>query len=122
MRGLVDEMRAGREGVVDTVWGVEPDAFGIKANPPTVSIDVRPVIGRKLRALHCHRSQLPPSNALAWLTEAQAARWLGTEFFHLVEGSPATSVLDGLAVTATAYPAPGSVARRHPSADPLSPA
>jgi LmbE family N-acetylglucosaminyl deacetylase len=103
IRGLVDEVRAGREGIADAVWGVEPNAYGIKANPPTVSIDVRPVIGRKLRALHCHRSQLPPSNALAWVTEAQAALWLGTEFFHVVEGSPRTSsVLDGIAVAPTA--------------------
>lgn len=95
MRRVVDEIRTAHRGVGDDVWGVEPDAFGIKAPAPTLRVDVRPVVGRKLAALHCHRSQLPPSNALAWLDEAMAAKWLGTEFFHLVEGSPlSSSVLD----------------------------
>lgn len=106
IRAIVDAVRSAHDEVTDDVWGVEPNAFGLKAPEPTFGIDVRGVIGRKLRALHCHRSQLPASNALTWLTEAQAARWLGHEWFHPIDGNPATSsVLDRLPAR---VPPPGS--------------
>lgn len=98
MRRLVDRVRAEVEGVSDTLWGVEPDAFGLHAAPPTVTIDVRPVIERKVRALRCHRSQLPAPHPLAHLSEELAAETLGDEYFHLLAGSPlSSSFLDELA-------------------------
>ena len=37
---------------------------------------------RKLAALRCHRTQLGANNPLAWIDEAQARQWLGTEYFR----------------------------------------
>src|SRR5262249_8853139 len=41
-----------------SLWGIEPDAFGDGALPPTFAIDVRDWIPRKLAALRCHRTQM----------------------------------------------------------------
>jgi N-acetyl-1-D-myo-inositol-2-amino-2-deoxy-alpha-D-glucopyranoside deacetylase len=65
-----------------TLWGIEPDAFGDSAIAPTITIDVRPWIARKLAALRCHRTQMGARNPLAWIDEDQARQWLGTEYFR----------------------------------------
>src|SRR4029078_12048004 len=49
------------------VWGIEPDAFGDGAIAPTIAVDVRPWIARKIAALACHRTQMGPTNPLAWI-------------------------------------------------------
>jgi LmbE family N-acetylglucosaminyl deacetylase len=63
-------------------WGIEPDAFGDGANPPSFVIDVRDWVPRKLAALRCHRTQMGPNNPMAWINEDEARRWLGTEQFR----------------------------------------
>jgi LmbE family N-acetylglucosaminyl deacetylase len=63
-------------------WGIEPDAFGEGAKPPTFVIDVRPWISRKLAALGCHRTQMGPNHPLARIGEGQARQLLGIEHFR----------------------------------------
>jgi N-acetyl-1-D-myo-inositol-2-amino-2-deoxy-alpha-D-glucopyranoside deacetylase len=60
---------------------VNPDAFGLEANPPTLVLDVSSAATRKLAALKCHRTQLA-HEALERLPDGAAARLLGTEHFH----------------------------------------
>lgn len=65
-----------------SLWGITPDAFGVAAKPPTLTVDVREWVPRKLAALRCHRTQLGPLNPLAWIDEVEAERWLGAEQFR----------------------------------------
>ena len=65
-----------------TFWGITPDAFGVAAKPPSLTVDVRDWVPRKLAALRCHRTQLGPTNPLAWIGQAEAERWLGVEQFR----------------------------------------
>ena len=85
-------------------WGIEPDAFGDSAAPPTFSIDVREWVPRKLAALRCHRTQMGTNNPIAWIDEEEARRWLGVEYFRrsTLEGaSPAVLEEFGEPVTTT---------------------
>ena len=83
MREVVDAAHAKGGAPPDSsFWGIEPDAFGDSAVPPTFSIDVRPWIGRKLAALRCHRTQMGANNPIAWIGEDEARRWLGVEYFR----------------------------------------
>jgi N-acetyl-1-D-myo-inositol-2-amino-2-deoxy-alpha-D-glucopyranoside deacetylase len=63
-------------------WGIAPDAFGDSAKPPTLLVDVRDWVTRKLAALRCHRTQIGPNNPVSWIDEEQARQWLGTEQFR----------------------------------------
>ena len=63
-------------------WGIEPDAFGQAAHPPTFVVDVREWVPRKLAALGCHRTQMGPNNPFARIDEGQARRLLGLEHFR----------------------------------------
>jgi LmbE family N-acetylglucosaminyl deacetylase len=63
-------------------WGIEADAFGAAAKPPTFVIDVRDWVSRKLAALSCHRTQMGPSHPLARLDAEQARQLLGHEHFR----------------------------------------
>ena len=63
-------------------WGIEPDAFGVAASPPTFVVDVREWVPRKLAALGCHRTQMGPNNPFARIDAAQARRLLGFELFR----------------------------------------
>lgn len=60
---------------------LNPDAFGLDANPPTLILDVSAAATRKLAALKCHRTELS-ADALERLPDEAAARLLGTEHFH----------------------------------------
>jgi N-acetylglucosamine malate deacetylase 2 len=83
IRELVDAVHAKSGEAVDTsFWGIEPDAFGEAEMPPSLAIDVRPWVPRKLAALRCHRTQMGTHNPIAWLDEDEARRWLGVEFFR----------------------------------------
>ncbi len=64
------------------LWGIAANAFGEHAKPPSFTVDVRPWAGRKLAALHCHRTQMGRNNPLAWLDEADVRQWLGSELFR----------------------------------------
>ncbi len=63
-------------------WGIEPDAFGDFAIPPSFVVDVRDWVPRKLAALRCHRTQMAPTNPFARINERDARRWLGVELFR----------------------------------------
>jgi LmbE family N-acetylglucosaminyl deacetylase len=83
MRELVEAAHAKGGAPLDSsFWGIEPDAFGDEALPPTFSIDVRDWIARKLAALRCHQTQMGPNNPIAWIDEEEARRWLGVEYFR----------------------------------------
>ena len=75
-------------------WGIAPDAFGDAAGTPTLTVDVRDWVPRKLAALRCHRTQMGPANPFARLDQAEARRWLGVEHFRRAPGSPAAAVLE----------------------------
>jgi LmbE family N-acetylglucosaminyl deacetylase len=83
MREVVEAAHAKGGAPPDSsLWGIEPDAFGDAAMPPTFSIDVRPWAARKLEALRCHRTQMGPNNPIAWIDEEEARRWFGVEYFR----------------------------------------
>jgi LmbE family N-acetylglucosaminyl deacetylase len=80
---LVDAVHAkSGEAVDSSFWGIEPDAFGEEAMPPSFAIDVRAWVPRKLAALRCHRTQMGSHNPIAWIDDNEARRWLGVEFFR----------------------------------------
>jgi N-acetyl-1-D-myo-inositol-2-amino-2-deoxy-alpha-D-glucopyranoside deacetylase len=76
-------------------WGIAPDAFGEAAKPPSLTIDVRDWVARKLAALRCHRTQMGPNNPIAWIDEDEARRLLGTEYFRR-EGAVGMDTLETL--------------------------
>jgi LmbE family N-acetylglucosaminyl deacetylase len=78
--GLMAAMvAAARDGGLPVgLWGLEPEAFG-SDRPPTVIIDVRPALTRKLAALRAHRSQIGADHLFATLPAAVAERFLGFE-------------------------------------------
>ena len=83
MRAVVEAAHAKGGAPPDSsFWGIEPDAFGDAAEPPTFTIDVRDWASRKLAALRCHRTQMGPHNPFAWIDESDARRYLGTEQFR----------------------------------------
>jgi len=63
-------------------WGITPDAFGEGAKPPTLTVDVRPWVARKLAALRCHQTQLGRLHPIAWIDDEDARQWLGFEYFR----------------------------------------
>jgi LmbE family N-acetylglucosaminyl deacetylase len=84
-KGLMREVveAAGGSAVKDTkFWGIEADAFGDAAKPPTFVIDVRAWVSRKLAALSCHRTQMGPSHPFARIDADQARQLLGLEHFR----------------------------------------
>ncbi len=64
-------------------FGIEPDAFGEDAKPPTLLVDVQPWVARKMEALKCHRTQIGPDNPFCHITSDQATQLLGVEQFRL---------------------------------------
>lgn len=83
MRPIVEAARArGWVAPPKGFWSLEPDAFGLHAEPPTVIADVRPWVGRKLTAIRCHRTQMGAGHPFDDLDPAEAERWLGVEHFH----------------------------------------
>jgi LmbE family N-acetylglucosaminyl deacetylase len=63
-------------------FDIEPDAFGEHAKPPTLLVDVRRWVPRKLEALRCHRSQIGSDNPFRHITDEQARQLLGVEYFR----------------------------------------
>jgi LmbE family N-acetylglucosaminyl deacetylase len=76
---------AGRPG---QLWSLGPQHFHVPTASITASVDVSSVLERKLRALHCHRTQLEADNALALLSGELAARFLSIEHFRCADGLP----------------------------------
>lgn len=73
-------------------WSLVPESFGLHAEPHTIAVDVRPFVDRKLAAIEAHRSQMGADHPFSNLTDADARRWLGTEFFRRADipGRPGT--------------------------------
>jgi N-acetyl-1-D-myo-inositol-2-amino-2-deoxy-alpha-D-glucopyranoside deacetylase len=76
-------------------WGIAPDAFGEAAKPPSLTIDVRDWVARKLAALRCHKTQMGRNNPIAWIDEDEARRLLGHEYFRR-EGAAGMEALEAL--------------------------
>jgi len=76
-------------------WGIAPGAFGDAAKPPSLTIDVRDWVARKLAALRCHRTQMGRNNPIAWIDEEEARRLLGREHFRR-EGAAGMDALEAL--------------------------
>lgn len=97
VEGLVRDVRAVAPDADERLWDIPSHAFGMLAPSPTLAIDVRGVIDRKLAALRCHASQVGPTHPLTHVDQTIAARWLGTEFYHRATDRPGTgSFLDEL--------------------------
>jgi LmbE family N-acetylglucosaminyl deacetylase len=75
-------------------WAIVPDAFGLHAKPPTVVVDVRDWVPRKVAAVLCHRTQMGADNPLVRLGPDDARRWLGTEQFRRLEPRTGCSLLE----------------------------
>jgi N-acetyl-1-D-myo-inositol-2-amino-2-deoxy-alpha-D-glucopyranoside deacetylase len=81
-----------------SLWTIDPDAFGAYAPDPTLVIEVRSHVDRKLAALRCHRTQIGDVSPFVWLTPAQAQELLGREYFvRAPVGSGSRTCLDDLA-------------------------
>jgi LmbE family N-acetylglucosaminyl deacetylase len=63
-------------------WSLEPAAFGLAAAPPTITIDVRDWVPRKVAAILSHQTQMGIGHPFAQIPDADARRWLGTEQFR----------------------------------------
>jgi len=83
MREIVQTAVANGVTLERNPFNIDPDAFGDSARPPTIEIDVRAWVPRKLAALRCHRTQIGPKNPFRHLTDEQARRLLGVEQFRL---------------------------------------
>jgi LmbE family N-acetylglucosaminyl deacetylase len=82
MRGVVDAAAAhGWVPPVNGLWSLPPDAFGDSAAPPSLILDVKDWVPRKLAAIRCHVSQMA-GHPFALLDAAAARRWLGIEHFR----------------------------------------
>ena len=102
MRPLVDAATArGWEPPEKGFWSLTPDAFGLGAEPPTIVLNVKDWVGRKLAALRCHRSQTSSADPLGQIDDQQAQRWFGVEHFHraaiMTSGDPVLERLDSYA-------------------------
>ena len=64
------------------LFGITPDAFGIAAEPHSLTVNVTNWVPRKLAALRCHQTQMGPGNPFARLDLAEATRWLAIEQFR----------------------------------------
>lgn len=71
-------------------WSLVPDAFGLHAEPPTVVIDVRAWVPRKIAAILCHQTQMGVGHPFDQLAPTEAERWLGVEQFHRAADSPSS--------------------------------
>jgi LmbE family N-acetylglucosaminyl deacetylase len=97
MRAIVDTAR-GRGWVppVKGLWSLVPDSFGLHAEPPTVVVDVKPWVDRKLVALGCHGSQMGHDHPFGRLENGEAREWLGVEHFHRTPGDTRPGLLERL--------------------------
>jgi len=101
-RGVMPEIvRAARDRgwtpPVKGFWSITPESFGLLAEPHTLELDVEAFVPQKLAAIVAHRSQMGSGHPFSQLTTADAARWLGREFFRRADlpGRPG-SVLEQL--------------------------
>jgi LmbE family N-acetylglucosaminyl deacetylase len=82
MRDVVDAAIANGLSHESSLWGIEPDAFGDHAKPPTFVIDVRSWVSRKLAAIRSHRTQVGPNSPFKRIDDTRARELLGFEAFR----------------------------------------
>ena len=82
MRDVVDAAILNGLANDSGLWGIEPDAFGDHAKPPTFVVDVRPWVSRKLEAIRSHRTQVGPNSPFKRIDDVQARELLGFESFR----------------------------------------
>ncbi|HEU0316280.1 MAG TPA: PIG-L deacetylase family protein [Solirubrobacteraceae bacterium] len=87
---------AAARGLPADLWGLEPEAFGSPGAAPTLVLDVRGVVGRKLAAVRAHRTQVGDGHLLGTLPPDLAARFLGAEPWRLVLAGDRGDVLRDL--------------------------
>src|SRR4051812_35236355 len=75
-------------------WSLHPDAFGKFAVPHTLTIDVADWVPRKLAAIAAHRTQMGSGHPFSRLSQADARRLLGREFFRRLDPPGSTPVLE----------------------------
>jgi N-acetyl-1-D-myo-inositol-2-amino-2-deoxy-alpha-D-glucopyranoside deacetylase len=63
-------------------FDIDPDTFGEHAKPPSLLVDVRDWVPRKLAALRCHRTQIGLDSPFRHITDDQARQLLGVEQFR----------------------------------------
>ena len=81
------------------VWGLPAEAFGVEEDEITTVLDVRSQLEKKLRALRCHRTQLPGGNVFRRIAPDLAEGFLGREY--LVHTGPPCAGEDWLVKAAT---------------------
>jgi len=78
-------------------WSLEPNAFGLHAEKPTIVVDVAEWVPRKLAAIVSHQSQMVEGHPFACINAQDARRWLGVEHFHRAHtASSRHALLEGL--------------------------
>ena len=79
--GLVTELvaAAAARDLPVGLWDLLPADFGSPDASPTVTVDVRSVVARKMGALAAHRTQFAEGHLLTCLPHDLAARFLGHE-------------------------------------------
>jgi N-acetyl-1-D-myo-inositol-2-amino-2-deoxy-alpha-D-glucopyranoside deacetylase len=80
-------------GLPTGLWGLEPESFGSPGAAPTLVLDVRGVLPRKLAAIRAHRTQIGKEHLLCALPNDLAARFLGEEPWRLVRRGDGGDVL-----------------------------
>jgi N-acetyl-1-D-myo-inositol-2-amino-2-deoxy-alpha-D-glucopyranoside deacetylase len=98
---------AAERGLPTELWGLHPDAFGSAPSGPVTQVDVRPVLGAKLRALRAHRTQLDRDHLLTGLPDDLAARFLGDEAWRAADPRAPTGALAELLDPARGAPSRG---------------
>lgn len=96
LRPMVEAARSrGWVPPVKGFWSLEPDAFGLHAEPPSLIFDVRRWVPRKLAAIACHRTQMGAGHPFDQLTPGEAERGLGVEHFHRAVGDAVDALPPG---------------------------
>lgn len=83
MPAIVGSARArGWVPPVKGFWSLDPESFGLLAAPHTIALDVTPQVAQKRAAIAAHRSQMGENDPFSQMNDADAARWLGAEYFR----------------------------------------
>ena len=87
MPAIVDSARArGWTPPAKGFWSLDPNSFGLFAAPHTIAVDVTPHVPQKRAAIAAHRSQMGDDSPFSQMSDAEAARWLGAEYFRRAAG------------------------------------
>ncbi len=95
---------AGAPGSSPEILGVDADAFGAMAPPPTLVLEAGRFAELKVAALRCHRSQVE-GGPLALVGDRVASDFLDTEHYRRAPvGAPGDTLMERLGTPAEARP------------------